>query len=126
MTQKSIDLAKTLFDMSAVVSTAWEPKIDTMIKGKWSRVNDFGTIFIGCDPNEELGQLILGPGDLGPVFVAPPDWRMPHVLKAFGVFSSTSQAAKNGWNKDIPFGLSEWHLKISRCFGCLHIFKQIH
>ena len=30
--------------------------------------------------------------------------RWPELLKSIGIFSSTSQARKNGWNKDIQTG----------------------
>lgn len=35
-------------------------------------------------------------------------WTMAHVMHKAGVFSSVSQAKKNGWNKDIPDGFNEF------------------
>jgi hypothetical protein len=35
------------------------------------------------------------------------NWIMAHVMANAGVFSSVSQARKNGWNKPIPEGFSQ-------------------
>lgn len=120
-----ISLSDTKFLLSEVMSTSWEPKIDTFVKGKWSRVSDFGTIFIGCEPDSEIPLLVLGEGDSAPLFTAPDGWRMSHILKALGAFQSASEASKNGWNKEIPFGLSEHHFRLAKCFGSIHIFRAL-
>ena len=36
-----------------------------------------------------------------------PEWNMAHVMVHAGVFSSTSQAKKAGWNIPIPDGFSQ-------------------
>lgn len=50
---------------------------------------------------------------LSPVFVVPKPWRMPQVMKALGVFKSTGEASRNGWNKDIEFGISVHSCKMN-------------
>ncbi len=37
-----------------------------------------------------------------------PESRFPHLMRQLGIFPSTSQAIKNGWDKDIPEGFSHW------------------
>lgn len=122
--QKPINLAETKFLLAEVMSSSWPHKVDTHVKGKWSRVTDFGTIFIDCEPTSDLAQLITG-SDAAPLFTAPDSWRMPHIMKALGAFPSASEAGKNGWNKDIPFGLSEHHFRLAKCFGSIHIFRAV-
>lgn len=36
-----------------------------------------------------------------------PRWCMAHILHSVGMFTSISQARKNGWNKPIPWGYTE-------------------
>ena len=38
----------------------------------------------------------------------PIEARMPDVMVQAGIFPSKSQARKNGWDKDIPWGFSEY------------------
>lgn len=123
-----IDLETTKFDFASVLSVSWEPIIDTMHKEKWIRTKDFGVILIGRDPTNEFNRHVCdisADGGGAPVFVAPVTWRMPHILRALGVFKSAGDAARNGWNMDVPEGLSQHCLKINRIFGCLHIFKAM-
>ena len=36
------------------------------------------------------------------------NWILAHVMHAAGLFPSISEARKNGWNKPIPAGLSDF------------------
>jgi hypothetical protein len=54
-------------------------------------------------------DLFFGPVEIGEEFtVLEPNWIMAHVMYEAGVFTSISQARKNGWNKDIPKGYSHY------------------
>jgi len=35
-------------------------------------------------------------------------WMMAHIMHRIGLFPSVGIARKNGWNKAIPEGFSEW------------------
>ena len=72
-------------------------------------------------PMRELPVLLRNQRNLNPIrpreinFIKlPVESRWPNLLKEIGAFPSTSQARKNGWNKDIPDGWSE--VKIGRRF----------
>jgi hypothetical protein len=86
--------------------------------------SDFGTVFIVPDDCPDVFVAdILNMEEGAPIFVAPAGWRMPQILKALGAFESTSQAAKNGWNKDVPSGFSQHTVRISHTKGCITLFK---
>ena len=44
--------------------------------------------------------------------ILPEDARLSHVVTALGIFPSTSQARKNGWDGDIPTGV--WRFCIGK------------
>lgn len=58
--------------------------------------------FFNFDPNNPL------PWER--IIKVPDENRFPQLLKLLGMFPSTSQAMKCGWNKDIPNGWSEWKI----------------
>ena len=41
-------------------------------------------------------------------------WMMAHIMHRIGMFPSVGIARKNGWNKAIPKGFSEWTVGKSR------------
>jgi hypothetical protein len=52
-------------------------------------------------------EIFFGPIESNDNFVFIGDnWIMAHVLHAAGIFTSVSQARKNGWNKPIPNGFT--------------------
>ena len=52
-------------------------------------------------------DLFFGPIKSEDEFIEIQDhWIMAHVLHAAGIFTSVSQARKNGWNKPIPNGFT--------------------
>ena len=46
--------------------------------------------------------------DDDPAVVLKNNWMLAHVMQFAGVFPSISAARKNGWNKPIPNGFSEF------------------
>jgi len=61
-------------------------------------------VLIGDVPESDF-DLFFGPLDNDTVFVVfPVDSKFQDVAFAFGIFSSKSQARKNGWCGDIPNG----------------------
>lgn len=116
-----IDLKKTVFNLKEVVNEL--PTTKAFHKKKFLTVADFGTVFIGdiSEEDKEISQ----PQDGAPIFSAPSEWRMPQLLKALGAFSSTSQASKNGWNKDIPSGCSSIVVRIAKVRGEIWIHKGL-
>lgn len=83
-------------------------------------VADFGTIFIGDPADSDISV----PQDGAFIFQAPMEWRMPQLLRALGIFKSSSEAAKNGWNKDIPIGCSSHLIRANKIVGEIWIHKE--
>lgn len=115
-----IDLESTVFSMKEIVHEL--PATWAFSSKKFVSCADFGTIFIGNVLDEDKEMSLPQPG--APVFSAPKDWRMPHLLKALGAFPSTSQASKNGWNMDIPEGCSSFIVRIAKVKGEIWIHKN--
>lgn len=84
-------------------------------------VQDFGTAFIGNPEDADIST----PQEGTFTFSAPMEWRMPQLLKALGIFKSASEAAKNGWNMDIPPGCSSHLIRANRVLGEIWIHKEI-
>lgn len=52
-------------------------------------------------------DLFFGPIDSNDEFIIIENgWIMAHILHKAGIFTSVSQARKNGWNKPIPDGFA--------------------
>jgi hypothetical protein len=68
-----------------------------------------GKNFISENVSKEDRDLFFGPLDIADeVFVKMESrWCMAHILHNVGMFTSISQARKNGWNKPIPWGFTE-------------------
>jgi len=68
-----------------------------------------GKNFISGNVSEEDKEIFFGPLDIGDeVFIEIQSrWCMAHLLHNVGMFTSISQARKNGWNKPIPWGFTE-------------------
>jgi hypothetical protein len=99
------------------------------------KVNENGVLLektIPCIATIIVGELssfeplveLLQPEEDDTILIANASWRMPQLLKAIGAFDSTTTAAKNGWNKDIPFGYSEHKIKHSKVRGVIALWKE--
>jgi hypothetical protein len=63
--------------------------------------------FITSNVTPEDEEQFFGPIEEDDEFVLIEEhWTMSHVMKAAGVFSSTSEARRNGWDRPIPDGFS--------------------
>ena len=81
-------------------------------------------VYIGTDLDSTNIKEMLQPKEEETVLIAQHNWRMPQLLKALGVFESTTLAIKNNWNKDIPTGYSEHKIKHSKVKGLICIWKE--
>lgn len=137
-----INLDSTVFEFRNVVGDL--PKCNFFIKGNVKKLTDFGSVFL-IDPevidlltpddieliaslhrpmNQQLVDgLLVEEVPTGPHFKAPHSWRMPQVLKALGAFKSSTGAAKNGWDFDIPEGVSEFQIRINNIKGVITLHK---
>ena len=79
-------------------------------------------IVIG-DVDTNLMDRLFGPWEYGDCLIRLPDnTRWPELLKFLDIFSSTSQARKNGWNKDIPIGWTD--IIIGKLRNRVYILKK--
>lgn len=78
-------------------------------------------IIIGRPDSRDIESL-FDPGE-EPIIEIPEDFRWPQLLKHLGIFSSTGQARKNGWDKDIPEGWSEVIFKKKR--KVIFVLKEV-
>ena len=126
-----INLENNVFQLGEMVHDL--PSVFLNTGNGWLKVKDFGTVLVGNVTEEDKEQLFDPQWGLvsatAPVFTVPVHWRMPQVLKALGAFESASQAAKNGWNKDIvgkDIGWYDEHIfRINKQRGILSTFKKI-
>ncbi len=52
----------------------------------------------------------------------PVETKFPQLLKALGIFPSTSEARRNGWDKDIPCGWTDFEIgKLKKRISILKI-----
>ena len=119
-----ISLDGTSFDFREVCSKVPQRTFLTWENGKekLQKLSDFGTIFIGQDSFLNCSWLAEEAPE-SPIFVSPDSWRMPQIVKALGAFESTSQARKNGWDKDIPFGIGFHMMRINKIRGMVITMK---
>lgn len=83
---------------------------------------DFANIFVGTEPSQE--DLELFGIDKGTItIIVPSEWRWPQLAKMLGMFDSSTQASKNGWNKDIPKGFSQEEVRINKIRGIVTILN---
>lgn len=126
--KQAIHLENTVFEFPTLVGELKNERF--FLKGKETGLVDFGTVVVHEDAEglsqenwEWLNNVHAIDDCVSPLFVAPWGWRMPHLVKALGAFPSTSAAMKNGWNLDIPDGVSEHALRINKVRGIITIHK---
>ena len=74
--------------------------------------------------SEEDKELFFGPLNKNDEFLEMPEFtRYPQLLRDVGIFKSSSQARKNGWDKDISNGWAE--LTIGKLKHKIYILKII-
>ena len=70
-------------------------------------------VLIGKASKKDLNNF-FGPLDGRETFLQLEDKHWANLLKTLGIFPSTGQARKNGWDKEIPMGWSEASFKKQR------------
>jgi len=126
-----ISLETTPFDFGFLVSEAtnrppmlvWDPKRGGLVK-----LPDFGVVVVGWDAGpmvdnrwkEDIAGWLF---DESPIMSAPESWRMPQILRTIGAFKSAGEAVRNGWNLDVPEGLSQHTLRLFKVKGVLSVFR---
>ena len=68
-----------------------------------------GKNFVSKNISEKDMDLFFGPLDTdNDIFIEiEPNWCMAHILHNVGMFTSITQARKNGWNTPIPEGYTK-------------------
>ena len=70
-------------------------------------ITNDGKNFISEDTSKEDMDLFFGPIVDEEFILIQPRWCMAHILHNVGMFTSISQARKNGWNEPIPWGFTK-------------------
>lgn len=78
-------------------------------------------VLIGSTNNRDI-KSFFGPLDGKEIFIRLEEHQWANLLKTLGIFSSSSQARKNGWDKEIPLGWSEASFKKQR--KIVFVFRQ--
>ena len=126
-----ISLENTVFDFGFLVAESVNrPRIHVLDTkhGGLIKLADFGVVVIGWDSlpvvdarwKDDIAGWLF---DESPVMSAPESWRMPQILRALGAFKSAGEAARNGWNLDVPDGLSQHTLRLCKVKGVISVFK---
>ncbi len=66
--------------------------------------NDFNIVIGSCVTDRDIEILF----EREPINKLLDNITFPAIMKLCGAFKSTNDARKNGWNKEIPEGFSEW------------------
>lgn len=119
-----IDLEKTRFQITSQIME-YLPTTLAWIKNKPVSLVDFGTVVIPCE-NQPVPDFVFSKNRGELVFHAPQHWKLCHVVAAMNAFSSVGQARKNGWNRNIPFGMSQHVFRINKTRGSVTIWKGWH
>jgi len=126
-----ISLESTVFDFGLLVAEAFNrPSMQVLDpKGRGLvKLPDFGVVVVGWDSlpladarwKDDIAGWLF---DEAPVMSAPGSWRLPQILRAIGAFKSAGEAARNGWNLDVPEGLSQHTLRLCKVKGVLSVFR---
>ena len=124
-----IDLEKTVFDFPRIVGEHLETCTVWDASGRLIRVSDFATVIVGWGQISDVRwqESIISTLELetrqAPIFTAPEGWRMAHVLKALGAFASVGEAKRNGWDKEIPEGVTDHVCRIRKVKGAILTFR---
>lgn len=83
----------------------------------WERLEDAWT--------KEVGILKISKNtDCSNVVEFDAGTRFPQIVRALGAFSSASDAKRNGWDKDVPWGLTIHPIRINRVRGEIIIHRM--
>lgn len=117
---KAISLESTTFQITSEIVNKL-PTAMCWVKGKPTQLVDFGTVIVG--EVDQVPDFVFSgePGELR--FMVPDHWRLCHVLAALKAFPSVGQARKNGWDKEIPEGMSQFVFRLNKVKGSITTWK---
>lgn len=90
-----------------IIDQTFIDSINEKTKHPLNTIKDFNFV----SPNTTLWMFdqMFQPIEQGEKFIIiQPNWLMAHVLHNAGLFNSVGDARKNGWNKPIPDGFSNF------------------
>lgn len=122
-----IELDRTGFEFSRAVSSH-EDRVTLWHKGALISLPDFATVLCGWETmeprwQESVQHTLKLDSTRGPIFSVPTSWKMSHVVKALGAFTSVGEATRNGWGVELPEGVSEHIVRISKVRGVIVTFR---
>lgn len=127
-----IDMEKTGFDLSVFVTSDVEKQFVTSLtqEGKQIKAPEFAMIVPGWNQlaDQEMKDWVLTSlfevdQFRAPIFFCPWDWRWSKILAALKVFPSAGEAKRNGWDKEVEWGLTDGVVRIKKQRGILTIWK---
>jgi hypothetical protein len=120
-----INLQNTVFEFTPEIVNNL-PSNFCWFKGKPTPFSDFGIVILTPE-NCEIPNWVLKQNDSRElIFFGSLNWKLAHVVHAFGIFNSIGQARKNGWDKDIEFGLTQHMVRINKVRGSFQVWKWGH
>lgn len=129
----ALNLETTTSDVSAVLALSEAKTLKCVGKHPDCSMElalDFGTVFVGerteneLNPTpEELEALLCQETHPALLMTAPKTWKLQHLVSKLGMFPSASQAAKNGFQGDIPAGFSQHVVRLNKKRGVVTVFK---
>jgi hypothetical protein len=124
-----IDLPTTNMNFSELVPSLSDLFVDVWRTDKLERFNEFCVVFHGWEnvsaewKAHAIDTFFAGNGNRVVGLSAPKAWRMPQVLKALGAFASTGEARRNGWDREVPEGLTPHIVRIAKVRGVVWTFS---
>jgi hypothetical protein len=99
------------------------PQEDTITPAHFVMLPFFGTVFCGMelvtDTRWQESMLSGLEGDRAPVLACPAQWNLAKILGTLKIFSSVSDARRNGWDRKSDQGW-EWHqVRVAKTKGIL-------
>jgi hypothetical protein len=124
-----IDLETTVFDFTALVNENDETTRFLDKTGKVQNLSDFCTVLVGWDKITDprwktmIVEILELESRKAPIFFVPESWRMAHIMRALGAFTSVGEARRNGWDLSIEEGLNDHVCRIRKVRGVVSVFR---
>jgi hypothetical protein len=89
------------------VDQSFLDQINSQAKHPLDTIKDYN--FVSSNTSLWMFRQMFDPIESGERYILlQPTWNMAHLIHASGVFDSIGNARKNGWNKPIPKGLTNF------------------
>jgi hypothetical protein len=124
-----IDLPTTRYELFEACSEPFGSFVDVWRTDRLERFNEFCVVFHGWETvspewkAHAIECFFAGNGNRVVALAAPKAWRLPQVLKSLGAFASTGDARRNGWDRDVPEGLTPHIVRIAKVRGVVWTFS---